>query len=123
KPYIPQMKRLRNYFIGDYLAIEPDILKKASITLTCNILFLCELCLIILTITPAINQNAVQVLKGLLIISLFLACLFYIKIFKKIEPIGHLMLLISWANIQVDVFVLFQDISMFPALIAILNVI
>jgi signal transduction histidine kinase len=117
------MKRLRNYFIGDYLAAETDILKQASITLMYNILLLCELTLIILTLTHFFNNNYLQVVKGAIILSLFLACLFYMKFFKKIQLIGNLMILISWANIQVDVFVLFQDISMFPAFIAILNVI
>ncbi len=117
------MNRLRKYFIGDYLASEPDTLKQASILLICNILLLCLFCLVVLTITHIINNNLLQIQKGILIIGLFLGCLFYIKRFKNIETIGHLMILISWANIQVDVFVLFQDISMFPALIAILNII
>lgn len=117
------MNRLRNYFIGDYLAAEHDPLKQASILLICNILLLCVFCLVILTITHIFNNNIVQVVKGIVIISLFLGCLFYIKRFKEITWIGHLMVLISWANIQVDVFVLFQDISMFPALVAILNII
>ena len=117
------MKRLRNYFIGDYLAAEPDVLKQASIALMYNILLLCEVSLFILTISHLVNHNDVQVVKGLLIFALFAACLFYMKFFKKVELIGNLMLLISWANIQVDVFVLFHDINMFPALIAILNVI
>lgn len=117
------MNRLRKYFIGDYLAAEHDTLKQASIILICNILLLCLACLVVLTITHAINSNIIQVVKGLLIIGLFLGCLFYIKRFRKIEAIGHLMILISWANIQIDVFVLFQDISMFPALVAILNII
>src|ERR1700754_1576075 len=109
------MKRLRNYFVGDSLAAEPDPLRQASINLMCNILLLCQFSLVVLTITYIINNNPVQVLKGLLILALFTGCLFYIKRFRKIEPIGHLMLLISWGNIQIDVFVLFQEISMFPA--------
>jgi len=117
------MKRLRNYFIGDYLAAEPDVLKQASIILMYNILILCEVSLILITISHAVNHNSIQVLKGILIFALFAGCLFYMKRFRKIEPIGNLMILISWANIQVDVFILFQDINMFPALIAILNVI
>jgi signal transduction histidine kinase len=117
------MNRLRKYFIGDYIAVEHDLLKQASINLICNILFLCVFSLLVLTITHLADNNTIQILKGLLIMGLFVACLFYIKIFKKIEVIGHLMILISWANIQVDVFVLFQDISMFPSLIAILNII
>ena len=117
------MKRLRNYFIGDYLAAEHDPLKQASIILICNIILLCEFSLVVLTITYIVNNNPTQVLKGVFILGLFLACLFYIKSYRKIELIGHLMILISWANIQFDVFVLFQDISMFPALIAILNII
>src|SRR5690242_4161259 len=117
------MKRLRTYFIGDYLAAEPDILKQASITLIYNILLLCEISLVIISVSHVINNNTIQVVKGLLIFSLFCGCLFYMKAFKRIDIIGHLMILISGANIQVDVFVLFHDINMFPALIAILNVI
>jgi signal transduction histidine kinase len=117
------MKRLRKFFIGDILDSEPDALKRASITLICNILLLCLLCLAVLTITHIINNNMMQVLKGLFIIAVFLACLFYIKRSRKVELIGHLMILISWANIQIDMFVLFHDITMFPALVSILNII
>lgn len=117
------MNRLRNYFIGDYLAIEHDPLKQASINLICNIALLCVSCLFVLTITYIINNTYIQILKGAVIMALFTGCLFYMKIFKRIEPIAHLMLLISWANIQFDVFILFRDISMFPALISILNII
>jgi signal transduction histidine kinase len=117
------MNRVRKYFIGDYLAAEHDVLKQASINLICNILFLCVFSLVVLTITHIFNHNTIQVLKGIVIITLFVGCLFYIKRVRKIEAIGHLMILISWANIQVDVYVLFQDISMFPSLIAILNII
>ena len=117
------MKRLRNYFIGDYLASEPDILKQASIILMYNILVLCEVTLIILTLTHLINSNYGQVIKGIIILLLFLGCLFYMKFFRRLDIIGNVMILISWANIVVDVFVLFQDINMFPAFIAILNVI
>ncbi|MEJ0030622.1 MAG: histidine kinase dimerization/phospho-acceptor domain-containing protein [Bacteroidota bacterium] len=69
------------------------------------------------------TTNTLQVEKGLAIFALFGGCLFYMKYVKKLDLIGNLMLLISWANIQFDVFVLFQDISMFPSLISILNVI
>ena len=117
------MNRLRKYFIGDFLAVEPDLLRQASITLICNILLLCLFTLAVLTITHIVNNNPMQVLKGLFIMGMFVGGLFYIKRFKKIEPIGHLMILVSWANIQIDVFVLFRDINMFPALIAILNII
>jgi signal transduction histidine kinase len=117
------MKRLRNYFIGDYLAGESDILKQASITLMYNILVLCEVSLILITVSHIINYNLIQVLKGIAILAVFGGCLFYMKFFRKLEAIGHLMILVSWFNIQVDVFVLFHDINMFPAFIAILNVI
>ena len=117
------MKRLRNYFIGDYLSAETDILKQASITLMYNILILCEATLIILAITHIFNNDYGQVIKGTVILLLFLACLFYMKFFRRIQLIGNLMVLISWINIQIDVFVLFHDITMFPAFIAILNVI
>ena len=117
------MKRLRNYFIGDYLAAETDILKQASINLICNVLLLCVFTLVIIIFTYIINDNLVQIFKGALILSLFAGCLFYIKVSRKIEPIGHIMVLISWGNIQADVFFLFHDITMFPALIAILNII
>jgi len=117
------MNRLRTYFIGDILDSDHDPLKQASITLICNILLLCVFCLVILAITHFINNNMMQVLKGLFITAVFLACLFYIKRYGKVELIGHLMILVSWANIQMDMFVLFQDITMFPALVSILNII
>jgi signal transduction histidine kinase len=117
------MKRLRNYFIGDYLAAEPDMLKQASIVLIYNVLLLCVFTLAIIIATYVIHNDVLQVLKSLLILTVFTGCLFFVKFFRKIEPIGHAMILIAWTNIQVDVFFIFHDINMFPALIAILNII
>ena len=117
------VKTLRNYFIGDYLAHEPDMLKQASITLMCNVLLLCVGTLLIILVTSFIGNDLFQVLKGAAIAALFTVSLFYIKHYRRIEPIGHFMIIISWANIQLDVFRLFNEINMFAALIAALNVI
>jgi len=117
------MNRLRKYFIGHILDSEPDALKRASVALICNILLLSLTCLLVLSITHIINNNLMQVVKGLFIASVFLASLFYIRHYRKVELIGHLIVLVSWANIQMDVFVLFHDITMFPALVSILNII
>lgn len=54
---------------------------------------------------------------------LFTACLFYIKKYKDITPIGHAMILISFANIQYDVYFAFHEVNVFAALISTLNII
>lgn len=117
------MNRLRQYFIGEYLNSEHDLLKRASITLICNVLLLVVIVLFLIQATHLVNQDSVQIYKGFIIISLFVACLFFIKIFRKIEPIGHIMIMISWTNTVIDVFVLFKDVNMFVAFISVLNIV
>jgi signal transduction histidine kinase len=119
----PSVKKLRNYFIGDFLASETDMLKRASITLVCNLLLLVVFTLIVLNAIYVINTFSLQILKGTFILLLFVACLYYIKYFRKIEPVAHFVVLISWANIQFNVFFLFQNLSMFAVLEGTLNVI
>jgi signal transduction histidine kinase len=117
------VKKLRNYFIGDFLASESDMLKRASITLMYHLLLLVVLTLVILIGIYVINDYPLQILKGSLILLLFVACLFYIKHYRKIEPVAHFVMLISWLNIQLNIFYLFHDLSMFTVLEATLNVI
>ncbi len=117
------MNRLRNFFIGEYLAQENDMLKRASVTLMCNIMLLAVFTLFVIIGIYIMNDYVLQIRKGVIILFLFLSCLFYLKIFKKTGPIGHLMILISWTNIQYDVFFLFHGINMFAAFIGTLNVI
>ncbi|HZY78294.1 MAG TPA: ATP-binding protein [Cyclobacteriaceae bacterium] len=117
------MKQLRNYFIGEYLMSENDMLKRASIILMCNILLLVVFTLAVIVTIYTINNYPPQILKGSLILLFFLSGLFYIKRYHKIEPIGHFMIAISWTNIQLDVYLIFHEINMFAALIAALNII
>ncbi len=99
------------------------MLKRASVTLMCNILLLAVFALFIINGIYIINDYVLQIQKGATILLLFIASLFYLKIFKKTGPIGHLMVLISWTNIQYDVFFLFHGINMFAAFIGTLNLI
>lgn len=117
------MNRLRTYFIGEYLNAEPDMLKRANIILICNILLLVVTVLFIIQATHLVVDDPVQIFKGFIILGLFIGCLFFIKIFRRIEPIGHLMILISWSNTVIDVFILFKDVNMFVAFVAMLNII
>lgn len=119
----PPVKKLRNYFIGDILASETDMLKRASITLVCNLLLLVALTLVILIGIYVLNNYPLQILKGTLILLLFVACLFYIKFYGKIEPVAHFVILISWMNMQFNVFYLFNSLSMFTVLEGTLNVV
>jgi signal transduction histidine kinase len=117
------MNRLRNYFIGDYLASESDMLKRASITLMYHLLLLVVLTLLVFITIYIINLYPLQVLKSSLILLLFVGCLFYIKYFRKIEPVCHFTILISWSNILLNVFFLFHNITAFAVLTATLNII
>lgn len=117
------MKQLRNFFIGDFIASETDMLKRASITLIYNILLLCVATLLVIVSIYIINDYMLQVIKGIIIFFLFLGCLFFVKYFRRIEPVGHMMIIISFINIQIDTFKLFHEINMFAALIATLNII
>lgn len=99
------------------------MLKRASITLVYNLLMLVVLTLIILIGIYVINNYPLQILKGTLILLLFVACLFYIKFYRKLEPVAHFVILISWLNMQLNVFYLFNNLSMFTVLEGTLNVV
>jgi signal transduction histidine kinase len=117
------MNKLRNYFIGEYLASENDMLKRASITLMYHLLLLVVVTLLVFIVTYIINLVPVALLKSSLILLLFISCLFYMKFFKKVEPLCHIMILISWGNIWFNILFLFHNVSMFAVLTATLNII
>lgn len=117
------MKAIRNFFIGDYLAGETDILKRANIALVCNTLLLCVGILFVFFLIYLFRGFHLQLLKSICIISLFLSCLFYMKIFKRVRLVGHLVVLISFVNIQLNTFVVFHGINMFAAFVSVLNII
>jgi signal transduction histidine kinase len=117
------MKEIRNYFIGDYLAGETDILKRANIVLVCNTLLLCVGILLVFFLIYLVRGFHLQLLKSIGILTLFVSCLFYMKIFKRVRLIGHVVILISFTNIQLNTFIVFHNINMFAAFVAVLNII
>ena len=119
--YIQPMNFLREYFIGDYLRSEPDILKQASIRLVFNIVTVSVFSLIIFFLVYLSKGFQYQLIKNVVIIVLFLSVLFYMKTKKSIELICHFLLLISWANNNINIY-LFDEFNFFIALLTICNI-
>lgn len=115
------MNFLREYFIGEYLRSEQDILKKASIKLVFNITIVCVFSMIIFFTIYAYKGFHYQLVKNVVIIVLFTSILFYMKEKKSIVLICHIMLLISWANNNINIY-LFDEFNFFIALLTICNI-
>lgn len=115
------MNFFREYFIGDYLRSEPDDLKQASIRLIYNIIALSVFSLIIFFFVYLFKGFRYQLIKNVVIMGLFVGILFYIKKKKSIELVCHLLLLISWANNNINIY-LFDDFNFFIALITVINI-
>src|SRR5689334_9566891 len=98
------MNFLKEYFVGDYLRQEPDILKQASVKLIFNVIAISIVLLVVMSFVHVANGFFIQLVKNLVIISLFTCVLFYIKRKRSIEITGHLMLLISLGNIILNLF-------------------
>src|SRR6478736_678251 len=116
------MNFLKEYFIGDYLRSEPDVLKQASVKLIFNVILIANFSLVIIFCVYLVNGFYYQLVKSLVVITLFTGVLFYIKSRKSIGMAGHLMLLISWSNILINLFFLFQDFNAYSALITTINI-
>jgi len=120
--YIQPMNFLREYFTGEYLRAEPDVLRQASIRLVFNIVTISIFSLIIFFLVYLTKGFQYQLIKNVVIIVLFVGILFYIKAKKSIELVCHLLLLISWANNNINIY-LFDDFNFFIALLTVCNII
>ena len=115
------MNFLREYFIGDYLRAEEDVLKQASIRLVYNITSLSVFSLIIFFFVYLWKGFHYQLVKDVVIMVLFSGILFYMKKKRSIFLVCHLLLLISWANNNINIY-LFDDFNFFIALITVINI-
>lgn len=115
------MNFFREYFIGDYVRSEPDVLKQASIRLVYNITALSVLSLVIFFFVYLVKGYQYQLIKNAVILVLFLGILFYIKKKKSIDLVCHLLILISWLNNNINIY-LFDDFNFFIALLTVINI-
>lgn len=116
------MNFLREYFIGEYLRSEPDVLRQASIRLVFNIVAVSVFSMIIFFLVYLTKGFQYQLVKNVVIIALFVGILFYIKAKKSIEAVCHFMLFISWLNNNINIY-LFDDFNFFIALLTVCNII
>ncbi|MBA4056936.1 MAG: hypothetical protein C0490_19635, partial [Marivirga sp.] len=73
------MNFLREYFIGEYLRSEQDVLKKASINLVFNITIVSVFSMIVFFMVYVYKGFHYQLIKNVVIIALFTSILFYMK--------------------------------------------
>jgi signal transduction histidine kinase len=116
------VKFFRDYFLADYLRSESDILKQASIKLVFNLVFLSITFLLFFFSIYLIKGEQVLMIKSFVIVTLFIALLFYIRATRSITLVCHLLVLISWANNNFNVY-LFDAFSFFTAWLTIVNII
>lgn len=116
------MNFFQEYFIGDYLRSERGVLKQANIRLVFNIAFASVGLLVIVSIVYALRGFHHQLIKSLIVMTLFISTMFYMRIRKSIDVIAHILIVISLFNILVNVFFLFQEFNAFGAIITVVDV-
>jgi signal transduction histidine kinase len=77
--------------------------------------------LIIFFIVYLFREFQEQLIKSIIIITFFVSILFYLKAKKSIQLVCHAMLIISWINNNVNIY-LFDDFNYFIALLTICNI-
>ena len=116
------MKFFREYFIGDYLRSEQGVLKQANIRLVFNITLASVFLLVIVSFVYALRGFHHQLLKSLIVMTLFIGTMFYLRLRKSIDIIAHFLIVISLVNILVNTFMLFQDFNAFGAIITVVDI-
>jgi signal transduction histidine kinase len=116
------MNFFKEYFIGDYLRSEPDILKQASIRLIYNIVAVSVCALVVFFAIYVYKGFHYQLIKNVVIMALFVGILYYIKSKKSITLVCHLLMFISWLNNNINIY-LFDDFNFFIALLTVCNII
>ncbi len=116
------MNFFKEYFIGDYLRSEPDILKQASIRLIYNIVAVSVCALVAFFLIYLWKGFHYQLIKNLVIMALFIGILYYIRAQKSLTLVCHLLLIISWLNNNINIY-LFDDFNFFIALLTVCNII
>lgn len=115
------MNFLREYFIGDYLRSEPDVLKQASIRLVFNVVALSVASMILFFFVYLARGFHYQLIKTVTIFTIFTGALFYIRATKSIVLVCNILLVVSWANNNINIY-RFDDLNFFIALLTILNI-
>jgi signal transduction histidine kinase len=116
------MNFFREYFIGDLIRSEPDVLKQASIRLVYNIVSISVCALIVFFLIYLWKGFHYQLIKNVVITFLFIGILYYIRAQKSIILVCHLLLFISWLNNNINIY-LFDDFNFFIALLTVSNII
>jgi len=116
------MKFLKEYFIGNYLRREPDILRQASVRLIFNIVIASLCAMIIVFIVYVAKGFQYQLVKTIVIMLLFVGILFFIKWKESVNLVCHALILISWVNNNINIY-LFDDFNFFIALLTVCNII
>jgi hypothetical protein len=116
------LKRIKKYFVGEYLAEETDSLKQASIHLVYNMVSISTLCMIMLFFIYMSKGFHYQLMKNIVIVIFFISALFYIKYKKSIEPVCWVLMTVSWMNLMINIY-LFDDFNFFMALITVVKII
>jgi len=116
------MRRIREYFIGAGLRSEPDVLRRASIVLVYNIVLVSLSTLTIFFFVYIIEGHYKQLTKTFVVLTLFSGALFYLKAKRSLAIVCNILLLISWSNNVVNIY-LFGEFNFFIALLSCANII
>lgn len=116
------MNFFKEYFIGDYLRSEPDVLRQASIRLIYNIVAVSVCALVVFFVIYLYKGFHYQLIKNVVIMALFVGILYYIRAQKSITLVCHLLIFISWLNNNINIY-LFDDFNFFIALLTVCNII
>jgi hypothetical protein len=73
------MNFIREYFIGDYLRSEPDVLRQASIRLVYNIVIVSLFAMVTFFFVYIVKGFHYQLIKNMVVAALFTGILFYLR--------------------------------------------
>lgn len=116
------MNLLCDYFIGDTLRREPDLLKQASIRLVYHILIAAIIALVFFFTIYIIKRYDAQLIKNLIIFVVFIGTLFYIKHTGSILYVCHFLVIVSWLNNTINIY-LFDDFNFIVTLLTVADII
>ncbi|MEJ1236712.1 ATP-binding protein [Chryseolinea sp. T2] len=115
------MRGLREYFIGANLRSEPDVLRRASIVLVYNIMLVSMSTMVVFFFVYIFEGHYRQLIKTFIVMSLFASALFYFKARGSIAIVCNILLLISWSNNIINIY-LFGEFNFFIALLSCANI-
>jgi len=115
------MNFVREYFIGDYLRSEPDVLRQASIRLVFDLVVVSIVAMVIVFFVYIVKGFQYQIIKTIVVASAFTAILFYLKAKRSLVLVSHLLMVISSVNNIMNLYV-FDEFTYFIALITVINI-